>query len=95
MSFLDSITPEGVKKINDGVQAMLDPINPFITDLTETNKQIASHLLETGITVQQIQDFVDISRTQLDPYLELEAKVMQRMAELSSKPVKVTPSKAK
>ena len=81
MSFLDNITPDSVKKINDGIQSILDPVNPFITDLTEDNKKIAQHLLEQGITVEAIQKFVDVSRTQLDPFLALESEVMKRVAE--------------
>jgi len=85
MGFLDNITPDGVKKINDGIQSILDPVNPFITDLTDINKEIARHLLEQDITVQQIQDFVDVSRTQLDPYLAIEAEVMKRVAAVTGK----------
>jgi len=81
MSFLDGITPDSVKKINDGIQSILDPVNPFITDLTEDNKKIAKHLLEEGISVEAIQKFVDVSRTQLDPFLALESEVMKRVAE--------------
>ena len=86
MSFLDNITPDSVKKINDGIQSILDPVNPFITDLTEDNKKIAQHLLEQGITVEAIQKFVDVSRTQLDPFLALESEVMKRIAAATANP---------
>jgi len=86
MSFLSKITPDGVTKINDGIQSLLDPVNPFITDLDDKNKAIASHLLAEGISKEEIQNFVDVSRPQLDAFLDIEFEVMRRVHELTKKP---------
>ena len=71
MSFLDDITPAAIKKINDSIQStFIDPLNITVTNLDDQNKSIAQHLLSEGITVEQIKHFVDVSRAQLDPFLE-------------------------
>ena len=72
---------EGFKKIVDGVQEVLDPINPMTSGMDKhRNEEIAIGLLGSGFSVEDIQQFVDVSRVQLDSFLEVEAKVMQRMA---------------
>ncbi len=65
---------EGFKKVFDGVQEIFDPINIMTTNLTDKNKEIAKGLIDSGFTTEQVQNFVDVSRPQLDPYL-LECKV--------------------
>ena len=71
MSTLAKITPTFIKEFNDGVQrTFLDPLNITVTDLDEQNKAMADSLLAGGVTAAQIQHFVDVSRAQLDPYLE-------------------------
>jgi len=70
---------EGFKKIADGVQEIFEPINPMVTDMDEKNKAIATAMLEEGISVKDIQHFVDVSRAQLDAFLEVEAKVIARV----------------
>ncbi len=65
---------EGFKKIVDGVQEVFDPINIMTTNLTDKNKEIAKGLIESGFSIKEVQNFVDVSRPQLDPYL-IEAKV--------------------
>ena len=72
---------EGFKKIVEGVNDIVEPLNPLVTNMTDINKQIASGLLESGFSVKQIQDFVDVSRNQLDDYIELEAKVLERISQ--------------
>ena len=70
MGILDTITPNGIKTINDGIQGLFDPLNPLVTTInTNKNKEIASFLVKNDFTVQEIKDFVDISRVQLDPYI--------------------------
>ena len=86
MSFLDKITPDGVKQTINGLQSLTDFANPMVTNLTDDNKKIAQHLLKAGITVQQITDFVDVSRAQLDPYLEMEVEVMKRVKAATEEP---------
>ncbi len=71
---------DGFKKIVDGLQEVIDPINPLVTNLTEKNKEIASGLLASGFTIKEIIDFVDVSRPQLDPFLSLESEVIKRIA---------------
>lgn len=73
---------DGFRKIVDGVQEVLDPINPMTSNMDKhRNKEIAIGLLQSGFSVEDIQQFVDVSRVQLDDFLEIEAKVMVRMAE--------------
>ncbi len=74
MSFLDDITPAAIKKLNDSIQStFIDPLNITVTNLDDQNKAITLHLLNEGITVEQIKHFVDCSRAQLDPFLEEQA----------------------
>ena len=44
------------KKIRDNVQ-IIDPHNITVTNLDDANKGIAKHLLDEGITVEQIKHF--------------------------------------
>ncbi len=70
---------DGLKKTIDGLSEMVEPLNPMVTNMTEKNQEIATLLLEHGYTVKEIQDFVDVSRAQLDEFISVEAKVMERM----------------
>ena len=72
---------EGFKKIVEGVNDIIEPLNPMVTDMTDANKTIAKGLLDSGFSVKQIQDFVDVSRNQLDEFIEVEVLVIQRMKE--------------
>ena len=86
---------EGFKQIVDGVQQVLDPINPMTSAMDKhRNQEIAIGLLTSGFSVEDIQQFVDVSRAQLDPFLEIEARVMQRMAIAKKAPVKKAAPKA-
>ena len=93
-TFLDKITPDVIREFNNGIQkTFIDPINITVTDLDDTNKGIASHLLEEGITPEQIIHFVDVSKAQLEPYLadktkekEIEARLRKKIeAEIAEK----------
>jgi len=82
-TLLSKITPDVVKSFNDDIQrTFLDPLNPTLTDLDEQNKNITDHLLSEGITPEQIQHYVDVSRAQLDPYLEEMATKARMRAEI-------------
>ncbi len=84
MSFLSKITPDALTEFNDGVQRMLDPINPLVTNLTDKNKAIAELLFNAGVTAEEIGDFVDVSKAQLNPYMEelaLKAKIKAELLE--------------
>ncbi len=70
---------DGFKKIMDGVQEVIDPLNPMVTNLTTKNKEIASGLLASGFTKEEIIAFVDVSRPQLDPFLAVEEEVQKRL----------------
>ncbi len=70
---------DGLKKTIDGLSEMVEPLNPMVTNMTEKNQEIATLLLEHGYTVKEVQDFVDVSRAQLDEFISVEAKVMERM----------------
>lgn len=57
----------GFKKVADGLQEILDPINPLVSSIdAHKNKEIAQGLLASGFTVEDIQQFADVSRVQLD-----------------------------
>ncbi len=71
----------GLKKIVNGVTEIVEPVNFLVTNLTPKNKEVAICLLEAGFTVKEIQDFVDVSRTQLDEFIELEDAVLKRIKE--------------
>ena len=74
MSILESITPRFIEDFNNGIQStLIDPLNIMVTNLDDQNKAIADSLLAGGVTPEQIQHFVDVSRAQLDPYLESQA----------------------
>lgn len=73
-------TIKGFRQVFAGLSTMTEDVNPLITNMTDKNKEIASGLLQVGYTVEQIQDFVDVSRNQLDEFIEVESVVLQRMA---------------
>ncbi len=71
---------DGFKKIVDGVQEVLDPINPMVSSMDKhRNTEIATGLLASGFSKEDIQQFVDVSRAQLDPFLDLEVAVQKRL----------------
>ena len=72
---------EGLRGIVNGASQVIEGVNPGITTMDEQNRTIASSLLASGLTIEQIQDFVDVSRIQLDKFLEVEVEVQKRMAE--------------
>lgn len=78
---------DGFKKVAEGLTEIIEPLNPMVTNMTEKNKEIATGLLQSGFSVKQIQEFVDVSRTQLDEFIEVEDKVLKRLEE--SKKTKV------
>ena len=52
----------------------MSELNPMVTKCDYQNKEIAMLLLDQGYTIEQIQHFVSVSRTQLDQFLESEVK---------------------
>ena len=84
----------GFKKIVDGIQEVVDPLNPMVSNLdSHKNKEIASGLLASGFSIEEITQFVDVSRSQLDPFLKIEFEVNKRMEEAKAK-MKTAPRKA-
>ena len=73
---------DSFKKIADGVTELIEPLNPMVTDMTQRNKEIATNMIAAGLTTKEIQDFVDVSRSQLDAYLAVEAEVERRIASM-------------
>jgi len=70
MSILDTITPEGVKKITSGFESLVDAVNPMTTVVaTNKNREILDLLVKSGYTFQQIMDIVDIGRVSAEPYV--------------------------
>ena len=84
----------GIRKVVEGVTDMVEPLNPLVTNMDNKNKEIASHLLEAGYSVREVQDFVDVSRTQLDEYIKIEAEVISRMSRKKPKQNDAAPGKA-
>jgi len=79
----------GFVTVLDGLQEIIAPINPLVSNLeNHRSKEIAKGLLASGFSIEDIQQFADVSRTQLDPFLELEAEVQKRLAEATKTPVK-------
>ncbi len=78
---------QGIKKIVDGVGDIIEPLNPLVTDMTPKNIEIATMLLEKGYSVSEIQDFVDVSRIQLDDFIKLESQVIERLKKITEKTV--------
>ena len=59
-----------IGKITDGLQGLIDPINILVTNADKgKNMEIANLLIDKGYTVQEVQDFIDVSRPQMDPIL--------------------------
>lgn len=69
---------EGFKKVVDGLAEIVEPLNPLVTDMTPKNQEIAAGLLASGFTVAEIEDFVDVSTSQLGDFLKVEAEVLKR-----------------
>lgn len=74
---------DGLKKIVEGVSDIVEPLNPLVTNMTDKNKEIANLLLSKGYKAKEIEDFVDVSRNQLDEFIAVEIEVLKRMAEAS------------
>ncbi len=77
-----------LKDINDAAFKGVDILNPFISKMDEVNKEIATALLDAGYDVKQIQNFIDVSRTQFDEWAEVEVEVRKRVA--AANPPEVT-----
>ena len=76
---------DSIKKVTTGLTELTEVINPLITNLTDKNKAIAVTLLDNGFTVKEIQDFVDVSRAQLDEWIQIESEVRARIAAATKK----------
>ena len=62
---------ESIKKINDGFQGILDPINGFVSNLDKhRTKEGITLLVQYGFNAEDIQQLIDVSRTQADPFIE-------------------------
>ncbi len=71
---------KGLGSIYDGISEVAEGFNPNVTTMDDKNRELASSLLASGITVADIQHFVDVSRVQLDEFLTVEQEVQARMA---------------
>jgi len=68
---------------------MTSGINPFITNMEEKrNKEIASGLLASGFTAQDILDFIDVDKAQAEEFILIEEEVQKRIAEATKPAVK-------
>lgn len=85
---------DGLTKLYDGTIEVLEGVNPMVTTMSnETNQLIANTLLDKGFTKEQIMDFISVSKTQLEEWLELEVKVRERIA-MNAKRKRKAPSTA-
>ena len=71
---------DGITQIYDGIGEMIGGVNPLISTMDEPmNQHIAVELLQKGYTIEQIMNFVAVSTTQLEEFLDIELKVMVRL----------------
>ena len=83
---------EGFKMIVDGLQEVVAPINPMVSDIEKhRSKEIARGLLASGFSIEDIQQFADVSRVQLDQFLEIEVEVQKRL-KAATKTVETEPT---
>ena len=75
----------GFKTIYDGINEIVEPLNPLVTNMNDKNKEIASGLIASGFTIKEIEDFVDVSTKQLSDFIAIEAEVQKRMAVATKK----------
>ncbi len=73
LSFLKGTTDAAFK----GVEIL----TPFITQMDDGNKSIATTLLDAGYSQKQIQRFIDVSTTQFEEWAEIEVEVRARIEE--------------
>ncbi len=70
-----------LKSVNDAVFDGIDVLNPFISKLNDTHKEMTKVLFHSGYDEKQIKDFIDVSRTQFDEWIALEVEVQKRVEE--------------
>ena len=64
---------DSIKKINDGIQEMLDPVNPFTSDINKyRTKEGLKLLVKAGFSKDDIKQLIDVSRAQADPFIDEE-----------------------
>jgi len=83
----------GLKQIYNGASEVLEGVNPLITNMTEKNQDIATLLLDSGYTPDDIQGFIDVSSIQFQDWVQLEMQVRDRMAKIAQRRPKPTPKK--
>ena len=71
---------DGFKETVGGLSTMINGINPMVSDIdSHRNKEIAKGLLASGFSIEDITQFVDVDRAQLDKYLELMSEVQKEL----------------
>lgn len=68
-----------LKEAGNAVFDGIDSLNPMISSLNDTHKEMTQVLMANGYDVKKIKDFIDVSRTQFDEWVELEEEVLKRM----------------
>ncbi len=68
-----------LKSVNDAVFDGMDVLNPFVSKLNDTHKEMTKVLFHSGYDEKQIKDFIDVSRTQFDEWIALEIEVQKRV----------------
>ena len=79
---------KGLTAVYNGLSEVVEGVNPLVSTMEDDgNQEIASALLNAGYTVEQIQNFVDVSRVQLDEFLTFEVEIAKRIkAKSTTKP---------
>ncbi len=82
---------DGFNKALDGVATMVNGFNPGVTTMdTGKNKEIASGLLASGFTPEDVIALVKVDVSQLEAFLAVEAEVQARLILATKKPVSRT-----
>ncbi len=72
---------DGLTNVYNGLSQVVEGVNPLVSTMDdEGNQDIATALLSAGYTEDQIKNFVDVSRVQLDEFLAFEVEIAKRMA---------------
>ena len=72
---------KGLTAVYNGLSEVVEGVNPLVTTMEDKdNQDIAIGLLAAGYSIEQIQNFVDVSRVQLDEFLAFEVEVQKRLS---------------
>lgn len=56
---------DSLTKINDGIQGLLDPINPLNNNINDMDKKMILALIQSGHTIEEVEHLLAVSDSQL------------------------------